>query len=447
MAQAGRAKVEIGRAVAEPPVEEAEREALAVPAAARPAMPGGVRRRPLPMFDALQVRDFRLLWIGMIISNAGSWMQMIGQGWLVLQLTNSPFWLGMVAFARAVPVLAFSLFAGAVADRVDRRRLLLATQSTAGVLALLLAVLTSTGLVRVWEIMAIAFLSATTMAFDNPSRQALVPDMVGKDRLMNAVGLNSAAWNGAAVIGPSLAGVAIGVVGVAGCFYLNAASFLAVVWALWVMRARGKGGRGRGTMWQSIVEGLGYIARHRVVLALFLIAAIPNLLGRPYQQLMPVFARDVVHGGPRTYGLMMSASGAGALIGALLTASLGAFRRKGLILLAATAAFGLALIAFALSRQLLLSVALLVLVGGCATMYMGAANTLLQVGVAPDFRGRIMSVYSMTAGGLMPLGGMIFGAAASLTRSVALVVATGGAVVVCCAVAIGLAVPAVRAME
>src|SRR5437588_2648061 len=239
MAQAGRVKVEIGRAVAEPPVEEAEREALAVPAAARPTMLGGVRRRPPGMFDALQVRDFRLLWIGMIISNAGSWMQMIGQGWLVLQLTNSPFWLGMVAFARAVPVLAFSLFAGAVADRVDRRRLLLVTQSTAGVLALLLAVLTSTGVVRVWEIMAIAFLSATTMAFDNPSRQALVPDMVGRDRLMNAVGLNSAAWNGAAVIGPSLAGVAIGVVGVAGCFYLNAASFLAVVWALWAMRARG----------------------------------------------------------------------------------------------------------------------------------------------------------------------------------------------------------------
>ena len=155
----------------------------------------------------------------------------------------------------------------------------------------------------------------------------------------------------------------------------------------------------------------------------------------------------MVHGGARTYGLMMSASGAGALIGALMTASLGAFRRKGLILLAATAAFGLVLIAFALSRQLLLSVAILVLVGGCATMYMGAANTLLQVGVAPDFRGRIMSVYSMTAGGLMPLGGMLFGSAASLTRSVALVVATGGAVVVCCAVAIGLAVPAVRAME
>src|SRR3954451_2434349 len=157
------------------------------------------RRRGLGTFDALRVRDYRLLWTGSLISNIGTWMQMIGQGWLVLQLTNSPFWLGLVSFASAVPALLVSLPAGVLADRVDRRRLLLVTQSTAAVLALLLAVLTSTGVVRVWQIMLIAFCSSLTMAVDNPARQAMVPDMVGRARLMNAVGLNSAAWNGASV--------------------------------------------------------------------------------------------------------------------------------------------------------------------------------------------------------------------------------------------------------
>lgn len=436
-------RIELGQAVGAPLVEEARHEALALPEATARDLRWG----RFAMFDALVVRDFRLLWFGMIVSNVGSWMQMIGQGWLVLQLTNSPFWLGMVAFARAVPVLAFSLFAGVVADRVDRRKLLLVTQSAAGLLALLLAVLTSTGVVRVWQIMAIAFVSATVMAFDNPTRQALVPDIVGRERLMNAVGLNSAAWNSAAVLGPSLAGVAVSAIGVAGCFYLNAISFLAVVWAVWVMRMRGKARERRGSMWQSLGEGLGFIRRHRVIFALFLLAAIPSLLGRPYQSLMPVFARDVLGGGPRTYGALMSASGAGALVGALLTASLGTFRHKGLILLAATTTFGLTLIAFALSHLLWLSLALLVLVGGGATMYMGAANTLLQTNVPADFRGRIMSVYTLIAGGLMPLGGMLGGSAASLTGSVALVVTVGGALVAGCALVIGVVVPGLRGLE
>lgn len=403
-------------------------------------------RQRFGIFDALRVRDFRYLWLGLVISNIGSWMQMIGQGWLVLQLTDSPFWLGMVAFARAVPMIGFSLFAGVLADRVDRRRLLLITQSIAGSLAFLLAVLTSLRLITVWQIMALAFCSAATMAFDNPARQAMTPEIVGKDRLMNAVGLNSAAWNAAAVLGPSLAGVSIGVIGVAGCFYLNAVSFLAVIYAVWTLRTRGKGRPSHGTLWQNLTEGLGYIGQHRAIFALFMLAAVPSLLGRPYLQLMPVFARNLLGGGPRTYGTLMSASGLGALGGALLTASLGSFRRKGLIQLAATASFGLALIAFATSRFLPLSLALLVLTGGCATIYMGAANTLLQTHVPGEFRGRIMSVYSLIAGGLMPLGGMLLGSAASLTNSVSLVVTAGGLLIVLCAAGIALAVPDLRAL-
>ncbi len=263
---------------------------------------------------------------------------------------------------------------------------------------------------------------------------------------MIAVGLNSAAWNGAAVLGPSLAGAAIGVIGVAGCFYLNAISYLAVIWAIWAMGTYGSGIR-RGTLWENAAEGLRFIRRHRVVLAIFLLVALPSLLGRPYQQLMPVFARDVLGGGPRTYGALMSASGAGALIGALLTASLGGFRHKGWLLLGASAAFGLVLIAFAYSTWLPLSLALLVLAGGGSTLYMGAANTLLQTGVPAEFRGRIMSVYSLTLGGFMPLGGMLLGSAASLTNSVALVVAAGGVLVAGTAIAVGLTVPEVKSQR
>lgn len=409
---------------------------------ARPA-----ERRRFTIVDALEVRDFRLLWMGLIVSNIGSWMQMVGQGWLVLQLTNSPFWLGMVAFARAVPMIGLSLFAGVASDRIDRRKLLLTTQTTAATLALLLAMLTSTGLITVWQIMVLAFLSAATMAFDNPTRQALVPDLVGKDRVMTAVGLNSAAWNGAAVLGPALAGVAVGAIGVAGCFYLNAFSFFAVVWAVWVMKPRARAMARQGTMWFSLVEGLGYIRRHRVIFALFLVTAIPSLLGRPYQSLMPVFARDILGGGPRTYGALMSASGAGALLGALMTASLGTFQRKGLVVLGSTGAFGLTLISFAASRSFYLSLLVLFFAGAGATIYMGSANTLLQTNVPANFRGRIMSVYTLIAGGLMPLGGMLGGSAATLTGNVSAVVMAGGGLVAISALAIGLLVPGVRTLE
>jgi MFS family permease len=391
------------------------------------------------------VRDYRLLWTGSLVSNIGTWMQMIGQGWLVLQLTNSPFWLGLVSFASAVPAILVSLPAGVLADRVDRRRLLLVTQSTAAALALLLAVLTSTGVVRVWQIMLIAFCSSLTMAVDNPARQAMVPDMVGRERLMNAVGLNSAAWNGASVFGPSIAGVAIGVIGVAGCFYLNAASFFGTILAVWLMRTRSTGtGTGHSGMLDSLADLRRYVRRDHLTLALLAMVAIPTFLGRPYQQLMPVFARDILGGGPRLYGLLMSANGIGALIGALCTASLGRLGHKGRILVAATVTFGLTLIVFATVHSLAVVLPALVIAGGCATLYMGAVNTLLQANVPAELRGRIMSVYSLIMGGLMPLGGMLFGSAASLTRNAPLVVATGGGLVACCVIAVTLAEPRLR---
>lgn len=308
------------------------------------------------MFDALVVRDFRLFWTGSLISNIGSWMQMIGRGWLILSLTNSPFRLGMVAFARAVPTILCSLPAGVLADRIDRRRLLLVTQALAGILALLLAVLTSLGIIRVWEIVLIACCTSLTMAVDNPARQVTVPDMVVRDRLMNAVGPNSAAWIGASVVGPSLAGVAIGIVGVAGCFYLNAASYVATIVALLLMRAHSRGsGKERVGLFASLGELRRFVRRDRLVLAHFAMVALPNFLGRPYQHLLPVFARDVLGGGARLYGFLMAASGVGALLGALFTASLGRAGWKGRIALIETVAFGLSPIAFAVAHSLVLA--------------------------------------------------------------------------------------------
>lgn len=392
----------------------------------------------------MAVVDFRRLWFGSLVSNIGSWMQLIGSGWLVLQLTNSPFWLGLVSFTSAIPILGFSLFAGVIADRVDRRRLLMVTQGSAGVFALILAILTSLGIVNIGQILAITFVTATAMAFNMPAWQAMIPDLVGKERLMNAVGLNSAAYNGAAVIGPAVAGVTVSVFGVATCFYLNAVSYLAVLWALWCIRTPCAGADCTSSVRDSLGAGVRYIRTHRIVFALFFLATVASLLARPYMQLMPVFARTVLHGGPSTYGVLMAANGIGALIGALVTAALESIQRKGLLLLGSMAGFGVALIAFAVAHQFVLAVLFLTLVGGGTTLYMGATNTLLQTTVPDDVRGRIMSIYSMIAAGIMPVGGLLLGAAASMTGNISLVVAIGSAAVIASAVALLIGAPALR---
>lgn len=404
------------------------------------------RQRRGALLDALAVPDFRRLWIGSLVSNVGSWMQIIGTGWLVLQLTNSPFWLGMVSFASAVPILAFSLLAGVVADRVDRCRLLKVTQASAGAVALALAALTTLHRVDIAAILALTFLAGTAMAFNMPTWQATIPDLVGRERLMSAVGLNSAAYNGGAVIGPALAGTVIGASGVAACFYLNALSYAAVLWALWRICTPCIGADCASTVRESIAGAFAFIRRMRLVFVLLWLATIASLLARPYLQLMPVFARTVLGGGPRTYGLLMAANGAGALAGALATAGLAGVKRRGLLLLGSMAAFGTALAVFATSHRLALSLGALALAGAGTTLYMGATNTLLQTHVPDAVRGRLMSVYSLIAAGVMPLGGLLLGSAASITRNVSLVVAAGGAIVLANALVMAVGAPALRRM-
>ncbi|MDQ6604121.1 MAG: MFS transporter [Chloroflexota bacterium] len=364
-------------------------------------------------FASLRIRDYRLLWWGMIVSNIGTWMQMVAQGYLVYQMTHSPFALGLVGFVRAVPVFTFSLFAGVVADRVDRRKLLIVTQSLAGVFALILGILTSMGVITVWMIMILAFMSASVAAFDNPTRQALVPDIVGKEYIANAVALQSAAFNGTGILGPSLAGLLLGFIGIAACFYINAISFLAVIVALFLMSSVPNRTMRKQTMLENLREGFAYVRGNRTVAALLILIGLVGLLGRPYTQLMPAVQRDVLHVGATGLGVLLAFSSIGALIGALAIASLSNFTHRGLLLTISIGAFGAALIGFATSRSFPLSLGLLVIVGGTATMSMSTTNMMIQLNVPAEFRGRIMSMYTMIAMGMMPLGSMVLGTIAN----------------------------------
>ncbi len=232
------------------------RRATALPEATHDAP--GARPRPgrLAVFECLTVADFRRLWGSIVVWSLGSWMQMVGSGWLVLQLTGSPLWLGLNAFASALPILLFSLVAGVLADRVDRRRILLAAQTTAAIAALTLGALTALGAVRVWHILALNCCAATAMAFNMPAWQALVPQVVGKERVMNATGLTSAAFNGAAVLGPALAGVLLGAFGAAACFLINGVSYAAMLWAVWRIKTPCAGAAARTNLLESLGEGL-----------------------------------------------------------------------------------------------------------------------------------------------------------------------------------------------
>ena len=396
-------------------------------------------------YGALGVPAFRTYFIAAVVSNIGSWMQIVGQGWLVLQLTNSAFYLGLVGLARAAPTIAFSLFGGVIADRFNRRRVLVVTQLVMMTAALALAALTWTGVVTVWHILAISFASSIFFAVDNPTRQALVPDLVGKQHLTSAIGLNAAAWNGAAVIGPSIAGVLLVAVSAAGLFFLNGLSYLGVVLAVLAMPPLPARAVSRRSVAGQLADGMGYIRTRRPVWGLLLLIAIPSVLARPYLQLMPYFARNVLDRGSTGYGVLMAASGLGALGGALLTASLGDYRRRGYLLLAVTAALGISLAAFASSQVFWLSLGLVTIVGASSTLMMSLTNTLLQGIVADEMRGRVLSVYTLIAGGLMPLGSMVLGSSGQVF-GVPRVVAVGGAMTLLTAVACARAIPEVRRM-
>lgn len=397
-------------------------------------------------FSSLRHRNYLLLWIGTLISHSGDWMDQVALNWLVLVMTNSPFYLALLNFSRSFPILFFTLLGGVVADRFERRKLLMVTQGSETVLALILAALVSLGSAQLWQLILISVLRGVMHSFNQPARQALIPDLVEKGDLMNAVALNSATANATRIIGPSLAGILIGIIGVAGCFWVNAVSFVAVLWALYAMRVvDDKLPKVRQAIWEDLMQGIGYVRSHPIILTLLLIALIPMVFGQPYSTLLPLFARDVLGIGAVGLGFLHAASASGALVGALVVASLGDYRRRGVLMLGSMFLFGVALVLFSFSTSPALSFAFLIAAGMGQMGYRSANNTLLQMMAPRELRGRILSLLMLDRG-LVPLGIMLAGVLASLWGAS---IALGGmaGIVLLLVLLVALTMPKVRRLE
>lgn len=396
------------------------------------AAPTAERRR----LGALRHRNFTLLWSSLIMSNTGTWMQTVGQGWLVLELTNRPLYLGLVSLAFAAPMTLLPPVGGAIADRVDKLALLRMTQTLSMLNALLLAILTLTGLVNVWHIIAIAFVGAVLLAADNPTRQALLPSLVGRADLMSAISLNSAVFTGAALFGPALGGFLLAYIGAGGLFLLNAISYGAVLVATLLMRNLDtRPIRGSTGLWADVTEGLRYVLSSRLLLLLVGVSALSGLLGRSYSTLLPVFARDVWRVGEQGYGLLLSAPGAGALIGAFGLAIYGEIRRKGLALVLSMLAFSIVLVLFSYSPLYGPALGLLLVAGVLGSVFGTSIATLIQVNAPGRMRGRAMSVYTITVIGIPSLGAL---GTASVTEWLGVRNAVGIGAAILAAASVGL---------
>ena len=364
-------------------------------------------------FAALRYRNFTLLWSGLIASNIGTWMQNVAVGWLILQLTNSALWLGLQGLCFAVPMIFLPLVGGAVADRVNRIKLLYITQSGPMVVAFILAWLTWQGRILPWHLLLATFLGGCFLAFDNPSRQALIPDMVQRNDLLNALSLNSATYNGAALVGPALAGALLVPLGAGWLFFINGVSFLAVIFALAAMRdVHPLAGNPPGPILDAILSGLRYAWHDRGILALLVLSAVAGVFGRSYQNLLPAFARDIWKGGEIGYGLLLSAAGGGALIGAFGLAALIELKRQRLVMIVSGLLSSLAVLAFALSPSLALGILFLFLAGVLSTIFGTIIATFIQMAAPKELRGRLMSLYAITLIGLPSLGALGSGAVA-----------------------------------
>lgn len=379
------------------------------------------------MFSSLKVRNFRLYWFGMFISLIGSSIQTVAQSWLIFQLTNSAFLLGLVGFLGSVPISFLSLFAGVAADRMDKKAILLITQCSFMALAFVLAILTQLKLITPAQIMMIAVLNGVVMAFDAPVRQAVVVELAGKQHLLNAIALNSAAFNSARVIGPALASVLIAGIGMSGCFYINGVSFIAVIIALLLIKNSAPSKKSQPALiTKDLAEGLIFIKKNRVILGLIIIVAVISLFGTPYLILMPVFANNVLKVGVKGLGVLMTFAGFGALLAALFLARLGNLNRKGQAIIISSIVLSLSLIIFSFSRVYLFSLVMLVIMGWSTVTAVSLVNTALQILTPDEFRGRVMSVFMFTFAGVMPFGNLIAGSLAQLLGVSFTVMLSGG---------------------
>ncbi len=358
---------------------------------------------------SLRHRNFRLFAAGQLVSMTGTWVQLVAQSWLIYRLTGRATMLGLVGFARHVPIFLLAPIGGAVADRFDRQRIIVLTQAISMVLAFALAALTLGGVVREWHIVALAAALGIVNAFDIPARQSFLVEMVGREDLINAIGLNSSLFNGARMTGPAVAGILVATIGEGWCFLINGVSFAAVIVALLAIRVAPFQPPERAPMLTRIRQGFAFAARERPVRALLVMLAVLSLTGMPYMVLMPVFADRVLSGGPAAYGVLMSAAGMGALTGAIALASRRDVTGLGGWVARAAIGFGALLAVFSLSRWMWLSVLLLLPIGFTMMVQISSSNTLIQTMVPDALRGRVMAVYSMMFMGMSPAGALLAG--------------------------------------
>jgi MFS family permease len=358
---------------------------------------------------ALRNPNFRLFWSGNFLSNIGTWMQNVAQGWLVLTLTDSAFWLGVVGFAGAIPFLIFMLFGGVIADRVDKRRLLLVTQTVMMVLAFVLAALAYFKVITVWEVVVIAFLNGTAMAMNNPSYQAMVPKLVAREDLTNAIALNSAQFNMSRILGPTLGGYAMAAFGVAGNFFLNGLSFVAVLLALTRIRYPEEKLVRHESLLDSLISGFRYVRSNPQMHVLMWMISLSSFLSIPFLTFIPFFARNQLHAGESGLGLLLAASGTGALLSAVTVAWKGALRHRGRIIAFCGAAVMAIVVVFCYSQSFLLSACCMFFEGYGMILTLSAVNVAMQHLSSDAMRGRVMSIYGTCFLGLPPLGALLAG--------------------------------------
>jgi len=367
------------------------------------------------IFRSLQYRNYRLFFVGQTISLVGTWIQRIATPWLVYRLSRSPFLLGVVGFAGQIPTFLLAPFAGVLTDKWNRYHILIIAQILAMIQALILALLFFTGVIKVWHIILLGILLGCVNAFDMPARQSFVVDMIEKkEDLGNAIALNSSMVNGARLLGPSIAGVLIAATGEGICFLINGLSYLFVIAFLLMMKINLRKIKDQNSnVLLDLKEGFSYTFGFPPIRSVILLLGLVSLMGMPYTLLMPVFAKEILRGGPHTFGFLMGASGVGALMGALYLASRKNVLGLGKIVPLSAAIFGFGLIAFSLSRIFLLSLILMVVVGLGMMMQMASSNTILQTLVEDDKRGRVMSFYTMAFMGTAPFGSLLAGGLAS----------------------------------
>jgi predicted MFS family arabinose efflux permease len=361
------------------------------------------------VFKAFQYRDFRLMWFGACMSSIGTWMQIVAQGWLIYRLSHSAFLLAMDQFLAGIPIFLFSLIGGVVADRAERRKILLGSQYVQMACATILTVLVTTGRIHVWHMLCLSFVSGLAQAFGGPAYSALIPSLVDREDMPNAIALNSIQFNMAVTIGPALAGQALAKLGEPWCFGLNALSVLAPIISLSMITARYLPEKTTESLFGSLKQGIEFVRKQGSMEALIVLAFCMTALSMPMRTYIPVFVKDVFHRGPETYGNLLSLMGIGSICGSLTVAAMGNIRSKGRVALSTLITLGVGITGFSLSRSLPLSYAMLVLVGASMMTVFATVTSLVQLITTNEMRGRVMSVYNCAFRGGMPMGNLLSG--------------------------------------